>query len=144
MPYCKSCHQEISKFDVDVCPYCGQEHPIDAGYKTMDITKTIDPLAEGYSLYKSKSQRKWAILTMLLGYLGVGSFYIGFKKRGLIELLLSVILIAGVGTILFLLVLKNAFAYLIPFFAIWLVYIVIGVICLKKDSPKDASGEFLR
>ena len=27
MPTCRHCHNQISRFDVDVCPYCGTANP---------------------------------------------------------------------------------------------------------------------
>jgi hypothetical protein len=145
MPYCKSCHREISKFDKDICPYCGEKNPIDASYETMDITQHIDPLAKGYGLYKSKSHRRMIWLCATLGYFGVHDFYLGFKKRAFIELFSTIFVVAGAGcTLYFTGLLKNALAFIIPFLVVWLFYIAAALILRKNDSLKDSNGEFLR
>ena len=74
MPYCKNCHKEITKFDEDICPYCGTKNPIDPTYKTMDITSHIDPVKGTFELYKSRSQKTAAFLMMAFGYTGAAFF----------------------------------------------------------------------
>jgi len=145
MPYCKNCHREITKFDIDVCPFCGEKNPIDDNYKTMDMTQHIDPQAKGYGLYKSKSQKKAAFYCAVFGFFGLHDFYLGFKKRAIYELLSSVFIIGGAGCVLFFTKLfPDAWAFLIPFFFVWAIYIIVAIYIFKKDSLKDANGEFLR
>ena len=144
MPRCKNCQSEITKFDTDICPVCGEPHPIDPNYETIDVTSYIKP-QEGYDLYHSKSRKTAALLCLFLGYFGVHDFYLGFQKRGLIELFSSLVLIGGVGSLFFFLnLIPNAFAYLIPFLALWLCYIALSFFYFKKDNLKDGHGEFLR
>lgn len=145
MPYCKNCHKEITKFDTDICPYCGEEKPIDENYVTMDMTQHIDPQAKGYKLYKSKSHRLFSLLCLFFGYFGIHNFYLGFTKRGFIDLGVTVFIVAGAGCVLFFTkLLANAWAFLIPFFALWIFYIALGIVYFRKDSLKDSNGEFLR
>ena len=144
MPYCRSCHQQISKFDTDICPYCGEKNPISSGYKTLDVTRTFGTI-EGREMPKTKSQRTFAILAMTLGYFGVHNFYIYRPKRGLIDILITLVLVLGVGFGLFFGgVMQNAMAFLIPFFVVWAAHIALGVYYLKIESPKDGKGDFLR
>ena len=88
MPRCKYCHSEITKFDTDICPKCGERNPIDDNYRTMDITQHIDPQTGDFKLYKSKSKKMTLFLTALLGPLGIDEFYRGFTGRGVSNLLL--------------------------------------------------------
>lgn len=144
MPYCKYCNQPISKFDTDICPNCGGVSPIDPNYETMDITKRFDHFSGG-PLYRSKSQKVAAILSMTWGFFGLHEFYIKRPKIGLVILIITLVLVGGLGSILaFAAHMHPALAYLIPFGADWLFFIVYGILFLKKDSPKDGEGEFLR
>jgi TM2 domain-containing membrane protein YozV len=144
MPQCKNCHREISKFDSDVCPFCGTPHPIDDNYKTKDMTQFVDPVSGDYKLYKSKSKLTAGLLCSLAGEFGAHSFYLGFWKRGLIELAISLVLIGGVGSILFFCTPLSIWGYLIPWFALIAFYACLSYRYYQGESTKDAAGEFLR
>lgn len=143
MPVCKNCHRNISSFDCDICPYCGEKNPIEENYKTKDITQFVDPIKGDYELYKSKSKKKTVILMAALGVFGAAYFYLGYYKRAILELSISIISILGIGFLLFFTCLSNAFAFLIPFFALFLFYLLDALRISKDDTLKDANGEFL-
>ena len=45
MPKCKYCHENITKFDREFCPFCGGHNPLEGNdCLTQDITQTIDVL----------------------------------------------------------------------------------------------------
>ena len=144
MPYCKNCHREISRFDSDICPYCGTRNPIDENYKTQDVTQHIDPVKGEYKLYRSKSRKTYGLLCTLLGYFGIHEFYLGFAKKAVWELVITLLLVGGVGSLLYFLAWKNWMIYLFLFLAVWIFYAVLGLLYAKKDTLKDAKGEFLR
>jgi len=146
MPICKNCHRTISKFDSDLCPYCGTENPIANDYETKDVTSFITATGSNTQLYKSKSRKTSAFLCLLLGEFGAHNFYLGFKKKAWIELFVTLFFIGGVGSVLFFLVppFHNALGFLIPFFAVWLVYMGVSIHYFTKDSLEDANGVFLR
>ena len=144
MPTCKNCHKTISNYDKDICPYCGEKNPIESGYKTQDVTQFVDPLNCEYKLYKSKSKKKMAILMMTLGTFGVPYFYIGNYPKAFIELIISLLVIFGLGSIFFFSFLHNVLAFLIPFFALVLFYLLASIRIWKSDNLKDGNGEFLR
>ncbi len=144
MPSCKYCHRNISKFDSDICPYCGERDPIDSSYKTKDVTQFVDPYSGEYELYRSKSKKTMLIFMFTLGFSGAPYFYIGKKKEGFISLLVSLLFIASLGSLLFFTCLNNALAFLIPLFALYLFYAVLGLVKKNSDSLKDSNGEFLR
>lgn len=144
MPYCKNCHKEISRLDSDLCPYCGEKNPIASDYATKDVTSHIDPVSGEFKLYKSKSKKLYVLLAFCLGFLGVHDFYLGYKGRGVAFLLSFLISLAGVGLGLFFTVLPSAWAFLIPLF-VWVLFDgALGLVLLKKDCLKDATGEYLR
>lgn len=144
MPYCKSCHKEISRLDNDVCPYCGQIDPIEGKYETKDITSHIDAVKGDYELYKSKSHKIYGFLCMALGFLGIHEFYIGFWKKGIAFIASFALLEGAVGTLLYFLAWPSPFVYLILWGAFIVFDVVLGLLLLKKDCLKDAEGEFLR
>lgn len=150
MPICRNCHQPITRFDSDYCPNCGIPDPIDAKYKTKDMTQVIDPQRPNYKLYKSKSRVVAALLCLFLGWSGAHSFYLGFKKRGLIELLVSIALILIVGGVFLGLSLANmevispVLGFVIPFALFFVIFAVRSIYYFKKDSITDKNGVFLR
>ncbi len=144
MPYCKSCHKEISRLDSDICPYCGQKDPIDNDYATKDVTSSLDPMTGSYELYKSKSHVVYIGLCMGLGFLGIHDFYAGFWKRGLAFLIAFLLLVIGAGSLLYFLAWPSFWAYLTLFFAYIAFDVCLGLILIKKQPLKDAEGEYLR
>lgn len=146
MPICKNCHRTISKFDKDICPYCGTSNPIEDNYQTKDVTSFIKATNSEGKLYKSKSKKVTGLLCALVGYFGIHNFYLGFTKKAVLELLVSLAIIGGIGCLLFFLVpaLNNALAFLIPFAVLWVAYIVISIHYFTNDSLEDSHGVFLR
>ena len=144
MAKCKYCHQSIERVDADICPYCGKANPIDEGYKTMDITQSFASFKSEAALYKSKSRKTALILGGFLGAFGAQWFYLGYRKKGIAECLITLISTLAIGFLLFFTFLPNAFAFVIPF-AINVIVGIIFMILLAIDvSPKDSSGELLR
>lgn len=145
MPYCKHCHQEISKFDTDICPHCGGEKPIAIGYQTMDVTRTFKTAQGDYEMPRTRSQKIFSLLCMFLGFFGVHEFYIYRPKRGIFCIVLTILAIVAVGLPLYLTgLLHNALAFVIPLLGVWALFVIMGFLYLKVESPKDGRGEFLR
>ncbi len=146
MPICKNCHRTISKFDKDMCPYCGTENPIEDNYQTKDVTSFIKATKTNGGLYKSKSRKIAGFLCLFLGAFGIHNFFLGFVKKGILEFLFTSIFVGGIGSLLFLFVnpFKNAFAFILPFLICFLFYAFASVRIFKNDSLTDANGVFLR
>ena len=144
MPNCKFCHKEITKFDTDICPHCGAIRPIDPNYKTMDITKNIKTVAGDFDLPKTRSQKVFGILCMTLGWLGIHDFYIYLPKRGLAHILVTLIVVLGIGLPVYFAAWQNVLAILIPLFVVILAHVPLGYALWKIESPRDGRGEFLR
>ncbi|MCI1244993.1 MAG: hypothetical protein LKK13_03145 [Bacilli bacterium] len=146
MPTCRNCHKEISAFDKDVCPYCGTPHPIDENYRTKDMTQFVDPVTGNYKLYKSKTRKAAGLLCLFIGFSGAQFFYLEKLRAGVVSLIVTLLAVGGIGCALFFLVpsLANVWAFLIPFAADWLFYMLGSLVFFFKDSLKDGNGEFLR
>ena len=85
------------------------------------------------------------VLAILLGIFGVHSFYLGYKRNGLVALAISAVTIGGGGSILFFSgALPNALAFLIPYFVLEALMIAFSVIYMFRADLRDARGEFLR
>ena len=81
---------------------------------------------------------------MLFGNFGVKEFYLLEPKKGWIWLLITLLGVAGIGSALYFVLWKNPLSFVLPFLAFWLFHFVRGLLFLKKESPKDGNGEFLR
>ena len=144
MPYCRSCHQKISKFDVDVCPHCGKAHPIDPNYETMDITKNMTALSGKYELPKTRKRSTMVLLCATLGIFGVHWFYARYPSRGIIAIIGNIILIAGIGSLLLLTELPPYADYLIGLGVMMIVALIEALLLALAEAPKDGKGDYLR
>lgn len=145
MARCKYCGAEISRLDKDNCPFCGGRKPLEGvDDSTQDMTTALEGLNISEDGYKTKSKIVAAILAFVLGVLGVHNYYLGKYKIGLITLLITVVSVAGVGSILFFAALHNVLAYLIPYFVMEALMIGVGLSYLFRHDVSDANGEFLK
>ena len=144
MAQCKYCHETISRLDKDVCPFCGGIKPLDGtDTSTQDVTKVIDQLEHPVKI-KHKKRVVAAILAVLFGFIGANHIYLGKFKKAAISACISIILIAGVGSLLFFAVKwHSAFAFLIPYFVVEFLSISSAYCYLTKHSIQDSHGEFL-
>lgn len=146
MARCKYCGEEISRLDKDNCPFCGGRKPLEGeDDSTQDITQNLlglDVDDERFPRHKSKIVA--AILAFVLGIFGAHNYYLGKYKIGLITLSISLVSIAGIGSILFFAVLHNVLGYLIPYFVMEALMIGVGVSILLRHDVTDVNGEFLK
>lgn len=145
MAKCKYCHQDITRLDKEICPFCGGLKPLegDSGH-TLDITKVIDQVEHADQL-KFHSKVVAALLAIFLGIFGANNFYLGFKKKGLIALAISIVAIAGLGSLIYFVAnWASPFAYLIFYFVLEAIMIGVGVRYLVSHSVTDSSGAFLK
>jgi len=144
MAKCKYCHEVISRLDKDVCPFCGGLKPLDGtDTSTQDITKVINQIDNPVKI-KHKKRIVASLLAIILGFTGAHHFYLGKCKKGLLTALFNIVLIGGIGSILFFVVKwKNPLAFLIPYFVTEIFSIFYGYIYLTKHNIQDSHGEFL-
>lgn len=145
MAKCKYCGVEINRLDKEICPFCGGKKPLEEdNNSTQDVTKALETLKQMGVEPKSKSKVVAALLAFFLGIFGVHNYYLGKFKIGLITLCISLLSIAGIGSILFFAALHNVFAYLIPYFVLEALMIVVGISFLVRPDITDANGDFLK
>ncbi len=78
--FCKICGAEIPE-NVSSCPECGTENNKN-DFENVEFT---EKKTEG----EMKSKKYAILLSVFLGAFGGGDFYLGYKKRGIIKLLLG-------------------------------------------------------
>ena len=145
MPKCRNCGKDIKRYEDDICPHCGCANPVPKNYETMDVTKTIKKMAaENSDLYRSKSKRAYVLLCLLLGFFGAHNFYVGKAKLAIVDIIITLVLVGGLGSLLTFLTPLSFFGYLIGFGVSFLLFAFNALLLNGRDSLKDGSGEYLR
>ncbi len=147
MPKCKYCGENITKFDKEICPFCGGKKPLEGVESyTVDITQTINTVdKKTVENYKQHSKLVNSLLCMFLGIFGADSFYLGHFKLGISRLLVGLIYIISLFCILYFAVnLEILYSLLISIGSIFIVYFILGIIGLFLNSRKDSNGAFLK
>lgn len=149
MPKCKYCGENITKFDKEICPFCGEKNPIDTEKEeTCDVTQTLNTVnintKEKINIKEHKKIVNF-VLCLLFGLFGVDSFYLGYKREGLIRILSTLLIYGGCFSLFYFLVFANnlVLSLTIPLAIIYFIYIVLSIVILIKRS-KDHNGVFLR
>jgi TM2 domain. len=150
MPKCKYCGQSITKFDKEICPYCGGKNPLNGNNsQTVDITesiKTVNPTDESRVNFKPKNHILNAILCMFLGFLGLDELYLGFKKRFLIRLCINAISYVVIVLVLYFTNKSSSpiLIFVVPLLVVFVVWFVVGAVFIFIKNKKDANGVFLK
>lgn len=147
MPKCKYCHENITKFDKEICPFCGGKKPLEGvDDSTYDITQFVDIMKKSDQEVKFKQRKRVTngLLCMFLGIFGADAFYLGFKKIGFIRLIIDILIYAAISLILFFFTDLSFYSFIIPFGALFVIYFIIGIINLSIRGKKDINGVFLR
>lgn len=130
--FCKNCGQKIDDLAA-VCVHCGVATNVgnkfckNCGAAIADPNAAICtgcgcPIANTVKVTNQKSKLAAGLLGIFLGGYGVHNFYLGFTKRALVQLLVS-LLTCGVGA---------------PFMGIW--GLIEGIFYLTGKYNVDANG----
>ena len=90
------------------------------------------------------NQPKIPQISSFLGFFGADAFYLGFKKLGILRLLINLIIYAAASLILFFLTELSFYSFIIPFGALFVIYFIIGIINLFIRGKKDVNGVCIR
>lgn len=145
MAKCKYCNETISKLDKDICPFCGGLKPLEGvGDYTEDFTKAFDPIKQEAGLEVNFKKKKTAgILAICLGIFGAHFFYLKKNKYGFISLGVTLGLYIAM-VLLYVLVLQSILFLILPYVAIEIFYVILGIRYFTNSNIKDGDGEFLR
>lgn len=133
--------------DATVCTTCNLENPFDIEKKktAYDLTMAFDPMADSQDLYRVKSRKKLLVYAWLLGFTGFPYIYLGYKKKALISLIVSLLFIIALTVISSLLISPSALVIVLCALAsIVLCNSFYGIFFLSHSSLKDSFGEYLR
>lgn len=143
MPKCKYCNQSITKFDKEICPFCGGKNPIDIeGTDTVDITQSIDTSGLNTTVKVYKSRKIFAFIAMFLGFFGIEELYIGNKISFLVKFAINAL--AFVGLSFLFQTFMGLWGLLLAFGILFIINALIGVIYLLIYNRKDSNGVFLK
>lgn len=143
---CKNCGNNLTKFNKEICPYCGIKDPIDDYLDSSNTTQAIDKIYEEDKNFKQKDFKKYCFLLMFLGIFGIDSIYLGKIYNLVVRLICNVCFFL----ILFLSIyLSNdsllVLSILLPIGILFLFYLIYGLIILFLDKkPKDKNGVYLK
>lgn len=146
MNKCKNCGANLTKFQKDLCPYCGCKNPIDNFKDGTNTTQAIDQIEEFDKDFKIKSFKIYILLLSFLGIFGIDQFYISKIRDGLARLMINLCFFL----ILFLgIYLSNKelllLSILLPLGILFLIYFIYGIVLfIIKKHPKDKNGVFLK
>lgn len=143
MPNCRNCKSRISRFDKDLCPICGTKLPLEGvNSDTMEITAQVDisGIKEGQKVLRRR--RQTLFLFALIGFSGAGFFYLKYKFRGLVWLLINLFFLSGFFLLFYQLL--TAGLPLSIFLTIGLIYFInisLGIFFYLVPNLKDGEGE---
>lgn len=148
---CKNCNKPLTKFDKDLCPYCGTRNPIDeTSTETVDVTQFIDNVQEikENKAYKRMSRKVYVILLMTLGIFSAHLFYLKRYSQAMVLLITNGSFIGGCGYVLSILnfLPKDLFFvyWMISLGMIFLIYFIMGLTVAKYGEPVDRAGQVLK
>lgn len=150
MPKCRNCNKEITKFDKDMCPFCGTTHPFDVdNYETKDITRMIDN--EGFNekkLFKRKSLLCYSLLCIFLGTFGAHLLYLKKYINAVVIFIFNTFFVVGAGFLLAQLKFFSEdqfyFYFIVSYLINFTLYIIMGIIIYFKGDVVDSNNNALK
>ncbi|MEG2639940.1 MAG: hypothetical protein RR909_00280 [Bacilli bacterium] len=148
---CKNCDHKLTKFDRDLCPYCGARNPIDdSSTETIDVTQIIDNIEniDHKEKFVRKSRKTYIILMMILGIFSAHLFYIKRYYQAAYLIGANALFIGGGGYLLSIFEIFTKSQYYLN----WIValgvvlglYIILGTCTIFFGEPKDNDNEVLK
>ena len=145
MPTCRNCGARLSKFDKDICPVCGTAEPLKGvSSETVEITSQVDlsEFQEGQKVVRRR--KKMLLLFLLVGFTGLGFFYLKKKRDAFMFIAINVLLFTSGFLLLHLLAgLNIALSIILPIIAMYILSAVFGLIYFYTPNLKDGEGEFV-
>lgn len=149
---CKKCHQALTKFDKDICPYCGTIKPLEGqNDDTQDITQIIEAenIKKDFVDYKPK---KIVVYSILLGFLGIFAAHLLYLKmyvKAIFLFLSNILFIAGGGYLLSLLNIEGFSSmyylyWILSTSVLFIIYLIISVIVFFRKNVLDKDRQPLK
>ena len=146
MPKCKYCGSRITKFDKDICPICGESHPLEGvSSETIEITSNLDLSEAELKSFKPTTKFHTLILFVLVGWTGAPMFYLNYINHAFIWLVFNLTIIGGLGSVFaFFTPIGHVMGYILGLTISYIINIGVGIFVFLKHNLKDGRGEFLR
>lgn len=107
------------------------------------MTSFVKPIKSEGPLQKSKNKKTTGLLCAFLGIFGAHYFYLGYRNKGIICLIVSLIIAIGGGLALGLGISQHPFLGFIPLIVLYLFFILFSLRYFLSSEEKDASGAYL-
>ena len=133
---CRKCGTAFSD-EIKTCPVCKTAIINEQEAPNSNVTASYAALKEQLELVTLKSRYLTTLLFFVVGFLGIGWFYLGYRRLGIIHLFSSILAIA-----------LTWFIDQNSLFTIGLLLLIGQTVCslyyLFNPDAKDARGELLK
>ena len=141
---CKNCGENLTKFNKEICPYCGCKNPLSESVAETDTTKAISYVKEEFNI-NQKSFKSFIFLTCFLGIFGIEYIYLNKIKEFIFTLIANIILYLCIFFITFACTKEIWVLILVPLFFIYFLSLVYALyLTLSKSKIKDKNGVSLK
>ena len=138
---CKNCGEKLTKFNKEICPYCGCQKPLSESIAETDTTKAVSYVKEEEIKINQKSFKTFLLLTYFLGLFGVEYVYLNKIKEFIFTLIANLAIYICVFFICFACKMDVWAIILIPFIILYILSIGYGLfLTSKKAVVKDNNG----
>ena len=142
---CKNCGEKLTKFNKEICPYCGCQNPLSESVAETDTTRAVSYVNEGEIKINQKSFKIFLLLTYFLGIFGIEYVYINKIKEFIFTLIANLAIYICVFFICFASKMDVWAIIFVPFIVLYVLSIGYGLfLTFKKAVVKDNNGVSLK
>lgn len=142
---CKNCGEKLTKFNKEICPYCGCQNPLSDSVAETDTTRAVSYINEEEVKINQKSFKTFLLLTYFLGIFGIEYVYLNKIKEFIFTLLANLVIYICVFFICFASKMDVWAIILVPFIVLYVLSIGYGLfLTFGKSVVKDSNGVSLK
>ncbi len=142
---CKNCGEKLTKFNKEICPYCGCKNPLSESVAETDTTRAVSYVNEEEVKINQKSFKIFILLTYFLGIFGIEYIYLNKVKEFIFTLIANLVIYICVFFICFASKVDVWAMILVPFLALYILSIGYGLfLTFRKSTVKDSNGVSLK
>lgn len=138
---CKNCGEKLTKFNKEICPYCGCQNPLSESVAETDTTKAVSYVKEEEIKINQKSFKTFLLLTYFLGIFGIEYVYLNKIKEFIFTLIANLAIYICIFFICFASKMDVWAIILVPFIVLYILSIGYGLfLTFGKSIVKDNNG----
>ncbi len=142
---CKNCGEKLTKFNKEICPYCGCKDPLSESIAETDTTKAVSYVNEEEVKINQKSFKTFLLLTYFLGIFGAQYLYLNKIKEFIFTSIANLIIYICVFFICFASKVDTWAMILVPLIVLYILSIGYGLfLTFRKSIVKDNNGVSLK